>query len=114
MSNGLFLGDMVSWTYELPKECFKQILSLNEQNSKADGAIEIGECYSRLAMFYLQHLTSAHMNSPTETEALIVKSILRAMRYSSKAAQIQFPRLFELRNIEHPDMVALFNLEVRK
>lgn len=112
---------LVSRTYEYPKECFKQIMSLNEKYLKADNrngnseeAIEIGESYSRLAMFYLQHLASANTDRQTETEALIVESILRAMRYSSKEAQIQFPRLFELKYIEQPDIVALFNREVTK
>lgn len=113
--------DLVSRTYEYPKECFKQILSLNEKYLRADNrnvkskeVIQIGESYSRLAMFYLKHLTSANINKQKETEAFIVESILRAMRHSSKTAQIQFPCLFDLKNIEQPDIVALFNQEVIK
>lgn len=110
---------MVSRTFGYPKECYKQILKVAEKYLEADKRKNrseetrtIGESYNRLAMFYLQHLSSSN-EMQQKTEALIVESVLRAMRYSSKSAQLQFPRLFQLEHIEQPNMMALFNKEVR-
>lgn len=72
----------------------------------------IGESYYRLAIFCFKHSTSGLITNKFETNKLLIKTILRGMRYESKNARLQFPRLLQLSNINANELCDIFNEEV--
>lgn len=75
---------------------------------------DIGESYYRLALFGLKQFRSLDINEKHANElgkSLIV-SVLRGMRYGSKNARLQFPRLLHLPNIRTSEMTEVFIQEV--
>lgn len=103
-------GDVRQRIFECPKNCLNEIIKLSETDDYSMDDRIIGESFNRLGMFCFRHLSS----DDSDTEILIIKSILRGMRHLSKNAQLQFPRLFQLRSIERPDVVQIFNEEVNE
>lgn len=100
--------------------CCNQTISVvekHEQNLRqnhliSDSMNEIAESYYRLSTFSLKQWKSGKITNQIETEKLIIKSILRGMRYDSKNARLQFPRLFQIENINTTELTDLFNAEV--
>lgn len=78
-----------------------------------DGHV-IGESYYQLALFNIKHLKSGSEANQLETAKLLIKSILRGIRYGSNNARLQFTRLLQLTNINTNELTDLFNKEVNK
>lgn len=103
------------------RQCCNETISLlekseeNRSNSTGDAINGIGESYYRLAIFSLKQWKNHGTEiNQIEMEKLLIKSILRGMRCDSKNARLQFPRLFQIVNINTTEMTDLFNAEVRK
>lgn len=74
----------------------------------------IGETYNRLATFCLQNVDNESEMNRADTDSMIVESVLRGMKYHSKGARIQFPRLLQLVGMGILTLSKKFNEEVRE
>lgn len=118
----IFLANILQMIFDYSHNCWNETITLAEkcEESQSTGFSTnfsvkesgIGESYYRLAMFYLHYLDEKVVSCSIDTEALIIKSILRGMRYHSKNARLLFPRLLQLSSINQPATIRLFNKEV--
>lgn len=94
------------------RECCQQTLKTIEKCEKLQSH-DVGESYYRLAMFCLKHHRTGSNENQLEMSKLLIKSISRGMRYNSKNARLQFPRLLQLPMINTAELTVVFNDEVK-
>lgn len=105
-------------------QCLKSMIALAEKCEDAGNKVYsvnfslknygIGECYNKIASFCQQYYENEHLEhrDTLETQKNIIVSVLRGMRYSSKEARLQFPRILQLQYLENFDLVETFVQEV--
>lgn len=98
------------------RSCYKTIETIEkyEKNRSAAKEQDIGESYYRLAIFCSKHHQSGSNENRFEMSELLIKSVLRGMRFGSKNARLQFPRILQLPAINTMKLTAVFNEEVIK
>lgn len=94
------------------RRCCQETLKTIEKCENIQ-SYDLGESYYRLAIYCLKHHRSGSNENQLEMSKLLIKSISRGMRYNSKNARLQFPRLLQLPTINTVELTAVFNDEVK-
>lgn len=107
------ISEAIEGTYS--RFCHETIGAIKKCEEIQSNVKDIGESYYRLAIHCLKlYRSGSNENNKLDMCKLIIKSVLRGMRYNSKNARLQFPRLLKLQMINSNELAAVFDDEVTK